>query len=205
MKGFMMPHRDQRAKKRVIYRKKKKNREKTMGGGCRGGHRRPSEVTEKVQETAERGGRSQGPDLQRKQQKSGWGMQEEGSKGQAEPETRAVTELWQPRWAERERGILGKGRHPMEQSGKEGRERLERAPNSQQGGGRDTRPRAGRRHRTVPPPLMKEAPWGRGRSPTPLTQWEGGRQRAQAGQAFIMGEGHVTNWEGGRRNPEVQP
>lgn len=127
-------------------------------------------------EAAERGGRSQGPDLQRKQQKSGWGMEEEGRKGQAEPQTGAVTEWWHPRWADRERGILVIGRHPMEQSGEEGRERLERAPNSKHRGGRDTRPRAGRRHRTVPPPLMKEAPWGgEGQEPN-STHSVGGRK-----------------------------
>lgn len=96
----------------------------------------------------------------------------------------------------------------MEQSGEEGRERLERAPNSKHRGGRDTRPRAGRRHRTVPPPLMKEAPWGGGAGAQlhSLSGREEGRQRTQAGQTFIMGEGHVTNWEeGGHRNPEVLP
>ena len=112
--------------------------------------------------------------------------------------------------ADQEKSILGRGRHPVEQSGEKEKERLEGAPNSKQGGGRDTRPRAGRRHRTVPPPLMKLLPGGRGRSPTPLTQWEGGRedsgQRALAGLSFIMGEGHVTDWEeGGHRNPEVLP
>lgn len=149
-------------------------------------------------EAAERGGRSQGPDLQRKQQKSGWGMEEEGRKGQAEPQTGAVTEWWHPRWADRERGILVIGRHPMEQSGEEGRERLERAPNSKHRGGRDTRPRAGRRHRTVPPPLMKEAPWGgRGRSPTPLTQWEGGRETAGTGRTDLYNGGGARDELGG--------
>lgn len=64
----------------------------------------------------------------------------------------------------------------------------------------------------MPPPPMKarqggmQAAWGRGRSPTPLTQWEGGRTEAQRRQSFIMGEGHVTKLEeGGHRNPEVLP
>lgn len=52
----------------------------------------------------------------------------------------------------------------------------------------------------MPPPLMKgrlgrmQAPWGRGSSPNPLTQWEGGKTGAQAelytgGRARELGEG----------------
>lgn len=50
---------------------------------------------------------------------------------------------------------------------------------------------------------------GEGREPNSTHSVGGrkGRQRAQAGQSFIMGEGHVTNLnlEEGGRNPEVLP
>lgn len=66
------------------------------------------------------------------------------------------------------------------------------------------------KHDCAPSPMkarqgQMQATWGRDRSPTPLTQWEGGKgQQAQARESFIMGEGHVTNLEeGGQRNPEV--
>lgn len=160
-------------------------------------------MTEKVQETAERGGRSQGPDLPRKQQKSGWGRQEEGRKGQAEPETGAVTELWQPRWADPERGILGKGRHPMEQSGKEGRDWRE--PQTASKGVAETQTQGWEETQDCAPSPDEGGSLGVGQEPN-STHSVGGRETAaRAGQAFIMGEGHVMNWEGGRRNPEVQP